>query len=423
MPRKSKFETIRCAFFRWRLYRRNAVWYADARSATRNLGRHSLGTKDHSEALQNLVQLDRAKAVELGLAKPMAPTETDRLLNLHAGRKLYESHLGRPEVAGGVSPKTKQRYHAVFDKFITFATGRGIVCWNSVTKDLVVAYLADLKRRGYGDRTLYLEATTIKQVAKYLVDEQHIAAACLLRIKLKKPTGSSTYCWRREEVATMIAHCESDLNLKWVSDVIRALCQTGLRSGELAALRWSDLDFERRVVRITNDVGPRGHTRAKRRRTKNRRDRALPMKAELRQVLQRQPRVSDGYVFHGPRGGRLKPDTLRNILVVKVIEPLKRRFPTRDGEVGFEHGRLHSFRHFFCSTAANAGVPQNVLMEWLGHQDSEMVRLYYHLHDDEAQRQMKRVDFTGEADGSGAVETPPETLEVPPTGRSICAVS
>jgi hypothetical protein len=31
-----------------------------------------------------------------------------------------------------------------------------------------------------------------------------------------------------------------------------------------------------------------------------------------------------------------------------------------------------------------------------------MVRHYYHLHDDEAQRQMKRLDFLGEAGGTGA---------------------
>jgi hypothetical protein len=31
-----------------------------------------------------------------------------------------------------------------------------------------------------------------------------------------------------------------------------------------------------------------------------------------------------------------------------------------------------------------------------------MVRHYYHLHDDEAQRQMKRLDFLGEAGGGGA---------------------
>jgi hypothetical protein len=32
-----------------------------------------------------------------------------------------------------------------------------------------------------------------------------------------------------------------------------------------------------------------------------------------------------------------------------------------------------------------------------------MVRHYYHLHDDEAQRQMKRLDFLGEAGGGGAI--------------------
>jgi hypothetical protein len=42
------------------------------------------------------------------------------------------------------------------------------------------------------------------------------------------------------------------------------------------------------------------------------------------------------------------------------------------------------------------------VMRWLGHRDSAMVRHYYHLHDDEAQRQMKRLQFFGDA-GSGGV--------------------
>jgi hypothetical protein len=36
-------------------------------------------------------------------------------------------------------------------------------------------------------------------------------------------------------------------------------------------------------------------------------------------------------------------------------------------------------------------------MNWLGHQDSEMVKHYYHLHDDEARRQMDRLDPLGNA--------------------------
>jgi integrase len=49
-------------------------------------------------------------------------------------------------------------------------------------------------------------------------------------------------------------------------------------------------------------------------------------------------------------------------------------------------------------------VPEQVVMRWLGHQDSLMVRHYYHLHDDEAQRQMQRVNFVGDSTATGAAE-------------------
>ena len=103
----------------------------------------------------------------------------------------------------------------------------------------------------------------------------------------------------------------------------------------------------------------------------------------------------DTFVFHGPRGGRLKPDTVRRIFVREVIAPLKERFSSAEDEQGFKDGRLHSFRHYFSSTCANRGVPERVLMEWLGHQDSEMVRHYYHLHDAESRRQMERLNPLG----------------------------
>ena len=62
------------------------------------------------------------------------------------------------------------------------------------------------------------------------------------------------------------------------------------------------------------------------------------------------------------------------------------------------------FDIYFCSTCANTGVPEQVVMRWLGHQDSLMVRHYYHLHDDEAQRQMQRVNFVGGSATKGVTE-------------------
>ena len=84
------------------------------------------------------------------------------------------------------------------------------------------------------------------------------------------------------------------------------------------------------------------------------------------------------------------------------LKPLAKQFPTPQGEIGFKDGRLHSFRHSFCSVCANTGVPEPVVMRWLGHQDSKMVEHYYHLYDDEAQRQMQRITFVGESGAKGA---------------------
>ena len=98
----------------------------------------------------------------------------------------------------------------------------------------------------------------------------------------------------------------------------------------------------------------------------------------------------------------MKPDTVRRILIREVIEPLTERFPSPTDEKGFRDARLHSFRHYFCSTCANSGVPERMVMEWLGHVDSEMVRHYYHLHDEEARRRMADLDFLGGAGGCSA---------------------
>jgi integrase len=148
----------------------------------------------------------------------------------------------------------------------------------------------------------------------------------------------------------------------------------------------------------------------KRREVKSSRSRSFPIHPNLLKVLQSLPRV-DGYVFHGRRGGRLKPDTVRRVLVREVIQPLSAKFPTPEGEKGFQDGRLHSFRHAFCNTCANAGVPERVLMDWLGHNDAGMIRIYYHLHDKESRKQMNALDFLGGAGGRSAGDANQGSLE------------
>jgi integrase len=402
MPKRSKYELIQCRFFRWRLKPRNGIWHADGRSNETDLGRHSLGTRDVSEAKKMLQDLDLVKAVEHGLADSSQLNQLQAApLSLETGRLLYEQHVSRPQIVGGARPKTVQRYKAVLDKFLPFAINNGVRCWNDVDVRLLEKYAKHLEALEYAYRTLYLELNTIKQIAKWLIRQGHLAGKSPIDLPVAKADGTPTYCWRAEEVEAIVEWCTKRPELVWLGHVIIALACTGLRISELASLRWTDLDFQNEKVRLTDETAASRRKAADRRTTKSGRGRTFPIHRDLLGVLKTLTKT-DPYVFHGPRGGRLKPDTIRRILIRDVLTPLAERFPSPEGEVGFVDGRLHSFRHYFCSTCANNNIPEQMVMQWLGHQESDMVKHYYHLHDEEARRRMGGLNFLGRAGGTSA---------------------
>jgi len=94
-------------------------------------------------------------------------------------------------------------------------------------------------------------------------------------------------------------------------------------------------------------------------------------------------------------GGVLKPDKVRQALIHEVIAT----FPTHKGEIGFKHGRLHSFRHFFVSQALLGGASEGEIRDWVGHRDSRIIARYRHLRHTDAQREMAQISFLG---GGGA---------------------
>ena len=396
MPRKREKERIVCDHFVWLLGQRGGVYMADGRSNTPPLGRHSLGTKDNQQALVALRRLDLVKAVEVGKAdRVLLETPPTEMLELEAGWQLYRAYVSRSRVAGGAKQNTTKRYRAVFGKFIPFACGRGITAWNLVNRATLEAYAAWLNEKEYAYATQYLELVTLKQAVKWLVENEHVPADCIIvGLTMRKPVGSDTYCWSVEEVASIVAYCEKLTDLNWLGRVVIALACTGLRISELAALRWNDIDFESNMISITDETTfAHRRRRRKSRETKNSRSRSFPIFGRLGDVLRGLPQQDSGVIFRGPRGGVLKPDTVRRILIRDVLTKLVGKFPTPKEEIGFADGRLHSFRHYFCSYCANAGTPERVVMAWLGQQSSRMVQHYYHLHDEEAQRQMKRLNF------------------------------
>ncbi|MEI8372319.1 MAG: site-specific integrase [Planctomycetota bacterium] len=392
MPRKPIHSSITCEYFNWNMFQRDGVYYADGRSGKYKLGKHSLGTRDRDEAIERLKAIDLHKALELGLAKPEAAKPSESIC-ITAGWQSFMGYCDRGPVMGGVSAGTYKRYRAVRDKHIKFCARQGIADWNCFDNSAIEKYGNWLTKR-YADRTVYLELTLLKSVNQWLIENKKLPADARIKCRLSKPQGSDTYCYNRDEVAAMLKHCESNLSLGWLLNVIIALAHLGVRIGELAGLRWSDVDLTNNVITIADERASRRKRLAgTMRTTKGKRSRQIPIHPRLREVLSKMKREPDGRVFHAERGGQIRPRNVLSAFIRDVIDKLKDKFPVPAGENGFEYGRLHSFRHFFVSQCFLGGASEGEIRQWVGHADSKMVEHYRHLGRKEALAKMEQITF------------------------------
>lgn len=330
MPARKKHEHLNCHQFKWRLFQRNDVWYADSRFENLNLGKHSRGTRDRQEAEANVRKLDYRKAIEHGLAWDTG-VNPDKRLEIGRGWELYLEWCERPEVMGGVSRKTLNKYKRSGVLHCDFCRTGNIRYWDDFGKDQLEAYGRDLSPR-FSDRSLYFELTQIKTVLNWLMDEKHLPREAGFRFRLSKPDGSDTYCYIREQVQAMLTLCERNVDLIWLGAVIRVLACTDLRIGELAGLRWPDIDFEGNAIRLTDErASKKRSAMGTARRTKERRSRTIPLHPKIKALLIGLPRVQHGRELCGPKGGQIKEDRIRVRFVERVIKPLSDQFPTPKG--------------------------------------------------------------------------------------------
>jgi len=141
---------------------------------------------------------------------------------------------------------------------------------------------------------------------------------------------------------------------------------TGMRMGELLALRVRDADFEASALRIMGAYDHRGGLGT----TKGGRGRSVPMVAEVAQtlakLLQREHFTGrDDLVFPGETGGFLDGSALR------------RRYRSAQARAGLRRLRFHDLRHSFGSLAITRSSTRDV-QEWLGHADSRTTARYVH---------------------------------------------
>jgi integrase len=143
---------------------------------------------------------------------------------------------------------------------------------------------------------------------------------------------------------------------------------TGMRAGEIRAMRWDDVNHDTGAVEIL--------------RSKNGDKRVVFLGTEALQWLRdwrKEHRLRfDGYVF-GNATGKAPFDYLR---------------PWKDAkeQAGLEDLRFHDLRHGFVTAALRAGANPVMVQLVSGHRSSAMLKRYAHLVTDVAQQVAKAVD-------------------------------
>ena len=211
-------------------------------------------------------------------------------LSIDEGWTQYLTYCGRSPVLGGVTTNTLKRYRLIRDRHTEYCRQHGVQRWSEFDKSHFEKY-GNWMFAKFAYRTSYVDLTQVKAVVKWLVGEGLLPAECRISYALRKPTGSDTYCYTQVEVAAIVDYCETKPTLLWLARVIVALAHLGLRFGELASLRWVDVDLRAGLIRVADErSSPKKLSMGTARTTKGRRARTIPLHPEMKKLLLALPR-------------------------------------------------------------------------------------------------------------------------------------
>jgi integrase len=132
---------------------------------------------------------------------------------------------------------------------------------------------------------------------------------------------------------------------------LRLALFTGARSGEITAIEWSHIDWQRRLIRLPD--------------SKTNEPRTIHLSEAALEVLKTVPRIGR-FVIAGA-----KPN--------EPYKNLKRAWIVAREYAGLQDCRLHDLRHSFASLAAGRGVSLQVIGKLLGHRVPQTTARYAHL--------------------------------------------
>jgi len=350
------------------------------------------------------------RTVVLGSITELSRREARSLLQKRVSEINQGRHRARPMMtlerfarehwqAGALlalKPSSASYYNFQLDKHVLPVLGSYRLC--DLSRPVVQQFLLERKRKGYSSSTVHGIRTTLAKVLQAAVEYGYleINPARAIQIGEREPKQE-----RRLLSLTQVRTLLSNLTGPCHTIVFVAVL-TGMRIGEILALRWKRLDFLRGTIEVAETFSNGQFGTPKTRSSR----RVVPMSTLLREALEThklgcgRPGPEE-LVFCTTKGTPLSPKNLYNRVLARTCD-----------RIGLPRISWHSFRHTNATLLGEVGESLKTAQSILGHSDLETtLNTYMHAIPDSQRRAVERVA------GVLFPDVPKSSLDSKETGR------
>jgi len=265
-----------------------------------------------------------------------------------------------------LAPGTQKRYQSIIDNFKRFLSE----VYYSLTKlsqfhpKIFEDFKQFRKQEGAENRTVNAEMIVVRMMFRLAITWGYLKSNPTDGVSKLRVASTIAPKFLTEEQCKKLLDSSDD----WLRPIFFTFLSSGMRKSELENLEWTDVDFDRRKIKIIvkDDWSPKSN------------EREIPVNEALLTVLKQQKQRTNGskYVFPDEKGNKI----FKNRLL--------KRFKTLAKKLDFgEADTIHSLRHTFASHLVMKGVDLTTIKKLMGHSDIDTTMIYSHLtekHVDEA---------------------------------------
>ena len=283
-------------------------------------------------------------------------------------KQAVEQFLNYTTVERGLSPNTLAAYRNDLTQFVEFLQSRDSSLqshgsWKRVGTDALTAFVLDLHKRGYSDKTKTRKVASAKAFFGFLLEEGVVDKNPMEDFSSPGVGESLPETLSVEEVEALLSVGEAGTPMSLRDRaIIEVMYATGVRVSELVSLDIDDVDLDESFVRCMG---------------KGSKERIIPLHDEAVETVSEY--LEDGRpslagaaagraLFVSRKGGRLTRQALWLILKARAqAAGIERKITP------------HTLRHSFATHLLIGGAPLRHVQELLGHASITTTQVYTHL--------------------------------------------